>query len=244
MLSAKPWKPEAVLCLGLGVFICAVLGGVLAAVTRLLLGPGSDHVLARILSGVIGFQGAALVLIAFFLRTHHIGWADAFGFRNRGLRAALLGLLSTCLFLPPGLGLLAVTMKLMVRFGLPVEEQSTVQILREAGAWPAQLLMAFIAIVLAPFVEEILFRGILYPVIKQAGHPRAALWGTSLLFAAIHNHLPSFLPLLLLALMLIWLYEKTDNLLAPIAAHSLFNALNFAMLHFADQLEQWRLPHP
>jgi membrane protease YdiL (CAAX protease family) len=40
----------------------------------------------------------------------------------------------------------------------------------------------------------------------------------------------NFLPLFVLALVLTVLYEKTNNLLAPIAAHSAFNAVNFAML--------------
>ena len=49
---------------------------------------------------------------------------------------------------------------------------------------------------LAPVAEELLFRGILYPAIKQAGFPRLALWGTSLLFAAMHMNLVTFVPLL------------------------------------------------
>ena len=43
-------------------------------------------------------------------------------------------------------------------------------------------------------------------------------------------------PLAVLALMLTALYERTDNLLAPITAHVLFNALNFAMLLVLQQM--------
>jgi len=75
-----------------------------------------------------------------------------------------------------------------------------------------------------------MFRGILYPVIKQAGYPRLAWWGTALLFALVHLNLVTFVPLLVLALLLTELYERTGNLLAPITAHLLFNALNFAAL--------------
>jgi membrane protease YdiL (CAAX protease family) len=57
-----------------------------------------------------------------------------------------------------------------------------------------------------------------------------ALWGTSLLFAAVHTNVVTFVPLVVLALVLTALYERTDNLLAPVAAHVLFNALNFAEL--------------
>jgi uncharacterized protein len=76
----------------------------------------------------------------------------------------------------------------------------------------------------------VLFRGILYPSIKQFGYPRLALWSTSLLFAAVHMNTVTFVPLAALALVLTALYEWTDNLLAPVMAHVLFNALNFAML--------------
>ena len=38
------------------------------------------------------------------------------------------------------------------------------------------------------------------------------------------------MPLFVLALVLTWLYEKTDSLLAPIAAHALFNAANLVLL--------------
>ena len=86
------------------------------------------------------------------------------------------------------------------------------------------------AVLLAPVAEEVLFRGILYPAIKQAGHPWVALWGTALLFAAVHMNLVTFLPLAVLALVLTALYERTNNLLAPITAHVLFNALNFVTL--------------
>jgi membrane protease YdiL (CAAX protease family) len=85
--------------------------------------------------------------------------------------------------------------------------------------------------VLAPAAEEMLFRGILYPAIKQAGFPRLALWGTALLFAAIHLNLVTFFPLMVLALGLTWLYERTDNLWSSIIAHALFNAMNFVILY-------------
>ena len=80
-----------------------------------------------------------------------------------------------------------------------------------------------------------MFRGILYPMLKQAGYRRLGLWGTSLLFAVVHLNAVTFVPLTALALVLTALYEWTNNLLAPIAAHLLFNALNFGMLLLLQQ---------
>jgi membrane protease YdiL (CAAX protease family) len=84
--------------------------------------------------------------------------------------------------------------------------------------------------VLAPVAEEFIFRGTLYPFIKQLGWPKLALVGVSFLFALIHLNAPTFVPLFVLALAFTWLYEKTDCLLAPIAAHSLFNTANLVIL--------------
>ena len=72
----------------------------------------------------------------------------------------------------------------------------------------------------------------LYPLVKQRGWPRLAWFGISFLFALIHWDAAAFVPLFLLALVLTWLYEKTDSLLAPITAHAFFNAVNLVLLCF------------
>jgi len=65
---------------------------------------------------------------------------------------------------------------------------------------------------------------------RRRGWQVLSWFGVSALFALIHMNLQTFLPLFVFALALTWLYEKTDNLLAPITAHALFNATNFALL--------------
>jgi membrane protease YdiL (CAAX protease family) len=46
-------------------------------------------------------------------------------------------------------------------------------------------------------------------------------------------------PLFALALALTWLYEKTDCLLVPITAHSLFNVTNLVALYFLPQINEF-----
>ena len=86
---------------------------------------------------------------------------------------------------------------------------------------------------MAPAVEEIFFRGILYTAFRGRGWPRIGLWVTSVVFAMIHANLMTFLPLLFFALVLTWQYERTGNLLAPVCTHSLFNTTNYLWLVFA-----------
>jgi membrane protease YdiL (CAAX protease family) len=132
------------------------------------------------------------------------------------------------------MGLQWLSAQLMVhlpRLQLKPEEQESVQTLQMAITWWNRLALGAVTIVLAPAAEEMLFRGILYPVIKRAGFPRLALWGTALLFAGIHLNLVTFVPLTVLAVGLTLLYERADNLLAPITAHALFNGMNFVILY-------------
>jgi hypothetical protein len=114
--------------------------------------------------------------------------------------------------------------------GKPAELQESVKALQTTETFQQQVYFAIVTIFVAPFVEEVMFRGILYPTIKQFGFPKFALWSTSMFFAISHFNAVAFVPLLFMAVILTFLYETTENLLAPIVTHALFNAANFALL--------------
>jgi hypothetical protein len=91
---------------------------------------------------------------------------------------------------------------------------------------------------MAPIAEELLFRGVIYSSIKQIGYQRAAIAISSALFAAVHSSWALILPLIVLAYILVWLYEKTGSLFAPIVMHATFNAINFTLIKLSPQLVQ------
>jgi uncharacterized protein len=223
-----------VLRLLLGIFMCVAFGTLLALLLRGANAAKPDLSLGRMLVGVLSFQGAALVLVWRFVREHDLRWAEAFGFRNRAGSAVLFGTLAVIVFFPIGRMLQLLSITILTWLHLDPTAQTAVEVLRLASRGPGLVAFGLVTIVLVPLAEELVFRGILYPATKCYGFPRLALWGTSALFAAIHFNLVIFLPLLLLALVLTWLYEKTDNLLAPIAAHSLFNAVNLGLFILSD----------
>ena len=94
-----------------------------------------------------------------------------------------------------------------------------------SGSVPLRLLMGFAAVIAAPLTEELLFRGLLYGVCKRFTDSWFAALVTSLLFASVHLHVGSFIPLFALALILVAVYEITGSLLVPIVMHALFNGL-------------------
>ena len=232
MLSQKPWRAEAVIQLVAGVFVCLCVGVVTAGLLRqagvaAFKAPDS---LANVLLATLSFQGAAWLLIFHFSKQHEINWRDAFGFRNANLKKSLLlaaGVLA--LALPVVLCLEQFSVLALEKLGWPPEDQRAVELIVNAKSAWLRGYLAFFAMVLAPVAEEFIFRGVLFPFVKQLGCPKLAWFGVSFLFALIHVNAPTLLPLFVLALVLTWLYQKTDCLLAPIAAHSLFNTANLVV---------------
>ncbi len=84
------------------------------------------------------------------------------------------------IFLPMGWGLQqtsALVMTHLPHFKMQPEEQLPVRVLRVSMSLAGRATLGAAAILLAPVAEEILFRGILYPAIKQAGYPAGGLVG-------------------------------------------------------------------
>jgi membrane protease YdiL (CAAX protease family) len=240
MLPEKTWKTESVLLLLLGIFGTWLLGG-LAVQALVKFNPDWSQSKIKLLSMVIitvSFHGVSFLWVAWFLKREKILWADAFGFRSPGLRQAVgLAVLAAIVVLPLALGLQKLSAWVMTLSNFQPEIQAPVRELQSVNISQFQrIYLAVIALIAAPLVEEVIFRGILYPTIKQAGFPKLALWLTSILFALSHENAAAFLPLLFFAIVLTMLYEKTGNLLTPIIAHSSFNIFNFLLLLWGKPL--------
>ena len=221
-----------IVCLCLGIATVGVLHKL--GVT----GFEKDESLGCVMLGTLCLQGAAWPLIWNFLRQHGMGWCDAFGFRGPKARLALgIAVLFILVVMPVVLGLQWISITGMEKLGLPPENQAAVRLLAEADSWWTTVYLGVFAVVIAPVAEEFIFRGMLFPFLRQRGFPKLAWFGASALFALIHLNAPTFVPLFVFALALTWLYDWMDNLLAPITAHALFNAANFTVL-------LWQIQHP
>lgn len=235
----RPLKIETLISRLGGYLVCLYGGILLGTWAQKSDGPSGPSV-SQMIIAALSLQGAALVFIPYFLREQQLTWKESFGLGNNLKRALMLGVILACVFLPMGMGLQWLSAQVMVHlpwFELKPRQQESVETLALAVTWLNRTVLGIVTIGVAPAAEEMVFRGILYPAIKGAGFPRLAFWGTAMLFALIHFNLVTFVPLMVLALALTLLYESTDNLLAPITAHALFNALNFAILYSSfDQL--------
>ena len=113
--------------------------------------------------------------------------------------------------------------------------QKVVKTLLETEDTKLKIILIATATIVAPLVEEIIFRGYLYAVIKRYSSRTFAAITISLLFAVVHNNLPGMMPLFILALMLTLAYELTGCLWVPMVAHALFNTIQvFVMLNLQN----------
>ena len=87
-------------------------------------------------------------------------------------------------------------------------------------------LAIFVFAILPAVFEELIFRGILYKVLKELSKKKWVGIGLSaFIFAVVHFQVLSFLPIFLVGILLAIIYERTRNLMAPILFHFLFNAV-------------------
>jgi membrane protease YdiL (CAAX protease family) len=103
--------------------------------------------------------------------------------------------------------------------------QDAVRLLQESSDPLTIFLMAWTACVGAPLMEELVFRGYIYPAVKRFANIPVAVLFSGILFGAVHLDLASFLPLTIFGILLALLYERTGSLWAPLATHFAFNSL-------------------
>lgn len=175
-----------------------------------------------VLTQLVTFGGALTYLAVRGRLTPELLGAD----RSRWQRHVLVGL---------GVGVagfLIVTLVVAAVNALvgPLEppEQALLETTTAGGA--STVLSVAIAVLLAPLVEELVFRGVLFRALER----RTGLWWavglSSLVFAAVHLEVVFSQPLFAFALLLlgVWLalaLHRTRSLLVPTLGHAVFNGI-------------------
>lgn len=83
-------------------------------------------------------------------------------------------------------------------------------------------LYVFVSIIFAPFVEESIFTGILYSPYRKKYGPYKAIIISAIFFSISHVGV-GILPVIIGGILKSMLYEKTESIISPIIAHSLYN---------------------
>ncbi len=113
-------------------------------------------------------------------------------------------------------------------------KQSIVELFGASNTMDQRIMIIVFAVVIAPVVEEFLFRFFIYGVVRRYSGRFVGIAFTSLLFATVHTHLPSFAPLLVLGACLAIAYEWSGSILVSMTMHSVFNAVSLTALAFPE----------
>jgi membrane protease YdiL (CAAX protease family) len=130
--------------------------------------------------------------------------------------------------------------------GFEPPPQDLVKLFTDPGvAWSVKAKYAAIAVLAAPVVEELIFRKGLFGFciwcgrrmkradISDAGpstsFPLAAALATGAVFAAVHFHAATFVPLWFLGVAFAWLYWKSGTVFSSMLCHFLFNLVNLVL---------------
>lgn len=86
--------------------------------------------------------------------------------------------------------------------------------------------------ILSPVVEEIVFRGISYNALKRFVAEKAAILWSALLFGAFHGNVVQMTYASIMGVVLSLVYQKYQNLLAPILLHGAANVAVYVLTYF------------
>ena len=156
------------------------------------------------------FYGAGLCAVAAAVAPLGRSAAPALGLRGATGRPILLGVFAT----------------VALSFGvsqLGIEPQGVKQAI-DIARQPGELLKSLVVLAaLAPLVEELIFRGLLYGWIAGRWGTLAAWLVSSLAFAAAHVEPAHIVLVLPLGILFGWLRRRTDSLLPSLVSHIVNN---------------------
>ncbi|MDB6139733.1 MAG: amino terminal protease self-immunity [Verrucomicrobiaceae bacterium] len=184
----------------------------------------------HLLAGMM-LQLQAGACLWFYLRlVRNLRPQDFFGLRKLGgppvIRTSIVSLVLTYAGMQAAMWLVQA---LLMNGPMPREsDQQMVQALVHHPDASFQIAAFCAAGIVAPVAEELIYRGMIYGILRRKAGNAFAMVATSLIFALAHQSLQTFVPLFVFSLGLCIAYNRSRSLLVPMAMHAMFNGWNFA----------------
>jgi len=234
--TSVPWSVgEGLLMVASFILIHYAIGAIVSVVAPSEARPASSLGVA---------SGALLLLFYLFLRARSKPTSDAL--EAIGLRVPALGPAIRRSIVPLCIGIVALPAYMIARAGMlqymdiaPVQQPVVTKLrtLLGQGEVAHLSLLVFLAVAVAPVVEELVFRGMLYLPLRARVGPVPAAAAVSAIFALLHwgraapvENLAVMGYLIILALILTALMETARTMLAPILAHAAHNAFMIGLI--------------
>lgn len=231
VLSSPYAAPDLLLLAGLGLFFILAIQPHQSAATAEGTGMSAGGLVASMVFNLL----MCAALLVYLHRIRGLNPAELFGLQHIHWRTLVLVVLAFTVIILISVNLVsAATMKWLESFWPDPQPQETVRAFQDSGSLGFRFLVIIAAVVIAPLAEEVLFRGFVYGVLKRYTDAPFAALASSLMFAVIHMHVGSLLPLCMLAVLFCLAYEITGCLLTPMLLHAVFNGASVIGMIFFD----------
>lgn len=178
---------------------------------------------------VAGMEAIAFLGGVYFfgIQRRRTGWASV-GLKRASLSWLAIAFVTTSLAIPiTGL----ITLIVMLALGMPLENPQLEFLLPEDITGVQAFGMILLAGVIAPFGEEVLFRGVLYQYLRDKWGVFAGVILSSLIFGLIHLNLAVGLTAFLLGILLAVFFEYSRSLWTSVLIHAMNNSARIALLY-------------
>jgi membrane protease YdiL (CAAX protease family) len=201
----------------------------------------------------------AVVTVAAMMFLAHIHFArrlKGFGLNIKTIaKDFVMGIINLLAVWPLMLAAVQVTTyiaKLIWGAGYQIQPHEQLEMISEYTRLPDRIMIVFVAVIIAPFLEEMMFRGFVQTTIRsylgshfakrsQNGvplHIKNSAWPaitiSSVFFASMHTNPAHWPALFILGMCLGYSYEKSGSLFRPIFIHLFFNASSVATVLFLN----------
>jgi uncharacterized protein len=104
------------------------------------------------------------------------------------------------------------------------------------GEIDSPLLFAFVTAIVAPFTEELFFRGFLFKGLREKYGWVNALMFSSIIFALFHGQVATLIPTFLLGALFAYMYQRSESVFPGMLLHFAVNAVGVVVLLLANQM--------
>ena len=212
---------------GVWIFLSAITGGVLGKMKGRL-ADWQQELLVLTLTGAVAAAMVGMTVV--IVRWYFVRSFKGFGLAPKTIGNDCVGAIATLLAVwPLVFGVLLLTLgigKLIFGPEFEITKHDELESLIKYPQWSIRLAIFFMAIVVAPLSEELLFRGLFQTAFRNLSQkPWMAIIAASVIFAMAHPNREHWPALFVLAMGFGYTYEKSGSLFRPICMHAIFNGV-------------------
>jgi membrane protease YdiL (CAAX protease family) len=228
-----PWNiGDAAFVLIIWFIVTVIIGGVLLAALQELTSETDAQALVLPITSI----ALILVVIAYVASRYSGAVRRLFGPARVSWTKLAVGVAAgivALLVFAVGLGTLLELIARALRTELPQVQETFQEIAQDQSAAPLLILGS---VLVAPFAEEIFYRGLLFTALRKRFDLWPAMGLSGMVFGLTHvqgsleGYLLVVLIIMPLGMFLAYLYDRTKTLFVPIVAHAIFNLVQVLLL--------------